>query len=125
MKRVALAALWLAALAGVGSEAEPLLEQTRGLFARGRFVIGSLLVRRGGSERRLVVHLHYRGPAHLLARVKGSPRLEGTGVVYPVLRPANLLVAGAWVVLVALAALAPVTPRVLHLDPAELLRDLR
>jgi hypothetical protein len=80
MMRVGLAALWLAAFAGMGSgaAAEPLLETTRGLFARGRFVIGALVVQRGGREQRLVVHLHYRGPAHLLARVKGSPRLDGT-----------------------------------------------
>jgi hypothetical protein len=38
MMRVGLAALWLAAFAGMGSEAaaEPLLDATRGLFARGR-----------------------------------------------------------------------------------------
>ena len=46
---MALAALWLAAFAGMGSgaAAEPLLETTRGLFARGRFVIGALVVQRG------------------------------------------------------------------------------
>jgi hypothetical protein len=49
MMRVGLAALWLAAFAGMGSgaAAEPLLETTRGLFARGRFVIGALVVQRG------------------------------------------------------------------------------
>lgn len=49
--------------------------------------------------------------------------LEGTGVVYPVLRWENAAAAAAWVAVLTLVVLAIPAWRVLRLDPAEALRE--
>jgi hypothetical protein len=80
MTRVVLAAVFLAAFSGTVSRAgaEPLVKATRGLFSRGRFVIGSLVVQRGGREQRLVMgHVIVTpgsaGAASLLAALDAEP----------------------------------------------------
>jgi ABC-type lipoprotein release transport system permease subunit len=55
------------------------------------------------------------------ARLPGA--LEGTGVIYPVVRIGNLLVAAAWVLGISVAVLVLPGYRVLRLDPAAALRD--
>lgn len=49
--------------------------------------------------------------------------LEGTGVIYPVVRAGNLFVAAAWVLAISVAVLVLPGYRVLRLDPATALRD--
>lgn len=55
------------------------------------------------------------------ARLPGA--LEGTRIVYPVVRLENLLTAGAWVATISLAVLLLPGYRLLRLDPSVALRD--
>lgn len=55
------------------------------------------------------------------ARLPGA--LEGTRVVYPIIRPENLLTAGAWVAAISVGVLLLPGYRLLRLDPSVALRD--
>lgn len=55
------------------------------------------------------------------ARLPGA--LAGTSVIYPIIRPENLWLAGGWVLGISLAVLVVPLYRILRLDPATGLRD--
>lgn len=55
------------------------------------------------------------------ARLPGA--LAGTTVIYPLIRPENLWLAGGWVLAISLAVLVVPLYRILRLEPATALRD--